>query len=167
MDDLNAAGQIGSDITSSLGSGSHSFGSLSMALTPNLTQYLWITVDTASSASVGNVINVSALSTSDITLSSGSKAGSTSAGGDQTFCLARQWTYAKGQTIGQLTNAGTNYQVRVKVFRSSGTDSGENVYVGSNCRDDFGDIRFFEDETVLDYWMETAIYGTSAVFWAV
>lgn len=165
LDDLNAACQVGSDISSSLGTGSHAFSSLALPLSASVTQYFWITTDAAAAATSGKYINVSALSTSDITVSSGSKSGSTSAGGNQTFCEAREWLYAKGQTIGQLADAGTNYQVRVKVFRSTGTDSGESVYVGTNCREDFGDIRFFEDYTPLDYWMETATYGTSAVFW--
>ncbi len=165
LDDLNAAGQLGTDITSSLGSGSHSFSSLSLPLASGATQYFWITTDAAVSATPDKNIGISAITTSNISVSAGSVVGGTSSGGDQTFCTAQQWMYAKGQVIGQTANAGTGYQIRVKVYRSAGTDSGENIYVESNCREDFGDIRFFEGDNALDYWMENATYGSNATFW--
>ncbi len=75
------------------------------------------------------------------------------------------WQYAKAQTINLLANTGTNYQVRFTVHYGNGTDSGENVYLNSNCRTDFGDLRFFEEKTELDYWMETKTDSDNAVFW--
>jgi len=77
------------------------------------------------------------------------------------------WSYRKGHVINSATGAGTNYQVRIVVHKSSGTDNGEDVYVGTNVRDDFGDVRFTDDNgiTPLDYWMETYTSGVEATFW--
>jgi len=77
------------------------------------------------------------------------------------------WSYRKGHVINSATGAGTNYQIKIVVHKSSGTDSGENVYVGTNVRDDFGDVRFTDDNgtTLLDYWMETYTSGVEATFW--
>lgn len=77
------------------------------------------------------------------------------------------WDYRKSHTLtGSSAGAQTYYQMRVKVHRSSGEDSGEDVYVGTKCREDFGDIRFTKaDETTpLDYWLEE-IVGSVATFW--
>lgn len=50
------------------------------------------------------------------------------------------------------------------VWRTLGTDFGENVYVGTKCRPDFGDIRFTSSSEYLDYWLET--YDSQrAIFW--
>ena len=47
------------------------------------------------------------------------------------------------------------YQVRFKVYNTTGTDTGENVYLGSNVKPDFSDIRFTTtDNTVLTYWVQ-------------
>ena len=46
-------------------------------------------------------------------------------------------------------------------------DSDDDVFIGSNCRDDFGDIRFTDNDasTELDYWMESYVSGDYAIFW--
>jgi len=77
------------------------------------------------------------------------------------------WSYRKGHVINSATGAGTNYQVKIVVHKSSGTDSGEDVYAGTNVRDDFGDVRFTDDNgtTFFDYWMETYTSGVEATFW--
>jgi hypothetical protein len=77
------------------------------------------------------------------------------------------WKYRKRHVINAASGAGTNYQVKVKVHYGSGTDSGEDVYVNSHCRSDFGDVRFTDDDgvTQLDYWMEEKVDGDYAVFW--
>jgi len=77
------------------------------------------------------------------------------------------WSYRKSHEIeGSTAGAQTNYQIRVKVHRTTGTDSGEDVYVGTKCRADFGDIRFTKSDgvTELDYWLEE-YDGDVAVFW--
>ena len=81
------------------------------------------------------------------------------------------WSYRKSHEIeGSTAGAQTNYQIRIKVHRTTGTDSGEDVYVGTKCRADFGDIRFTkaDGETLLDYWLEneeTAEADGYGVFW--
>ncbi len=66
--------------------GSKSFTSLSQSISGGSTGYFFITADIASgSASGGNTISINALATSNLTFSSGSKSGSTSAGGTQTI----------------------------------------------------------------------------------
>lgn len=77
------------------------------------------------------------------------------------------WTYRKSHVINPASGAGTNYQVRIRVNYRSGTDSGENVYLNGRCRSDFGDIRFTRSDgtTLLDYWMETFVSGSYAIFW--
>ncbi len=76
------------------------------------------------------------------------------------------WQYRKSHVIINATGAGTNYQVRILVWNTTGTDSGENVYVGSKVRTDFGDVRFTRSDgtTLLDYWIES-INATAAIFW--
>jgi len=85
------------------------------------------------------------------------------------------WGYRKSHVITASVGAGTNYQTCIKVYKTTGVDGTETangilmgkVYVGSNCRDDFGDIRFTDDDgnTLLDCWMETLSSGVYAVFW--
>lgn len=81
------------------------------------------------------------------------------------------WGYRKSHVITASAGAGTNYQTCIKVYKTTGVDGTENgmgkVYVGSNCRDDFGDIRFTDNDgdTLLDCWMETLSSGVYAVFW--
>ncbi|RLI87527.1 MAG: hypothetical protein DRP01_01590 [Archaeoglobales archaeon] len=86
------------------------------------------------------------------------------------------WQYRKSHEIeGSTAGAVTDYQIGIKVYRSTGTDGTETeslitwgvVYVGTKCREDFGDIRFTADdgETLLDYYMEEYEYGSWAKFW--
>lgn len=76
------------------------------------------------------------------------------------------WTYRKSHTItGSTDGVQTNYQMEVLVNRSSGSDSGQTVYVDTKCEADFGDLRFTKADgsTVLDYWMTYS--GTVATCW--
>jgi hypothetical protein len=76
------------------------------------------------------------------------------------------WTYRKSHTMIGAANANSNYQIKVNVTRSTGTDSGEKVFVGTKCQTDFDDIRFTDNDgiTLLDYWRET--YSANyAIFW--
>jgi hypothetical protein len=94
---LSTATQLGSNITSSLGAGSHTFSGLSQTMDKGSTFFFWITTDVASGATAGNTIAVSAFSTSSITISAGTVAGSGSAGGTQTI------NGAPGSIFGTLT----------------------------------------------------------------
>ena len=66
------------------------------------------------------------------------------------------WSYRKLHTIsGSASGDLTNYQVRFKVYNTTGTDLGENVYLGSNVKPDFSDIRFTTtDNTPIPYWIQ-------------
>lgn len=75
-------------ISSSLGAGAKSVSSLSQAINSGSTGYLFITSDIAASPTGGVTLNVSALTTSDVTFSSGTKSGSTTAGGAKTLQAA-------------------------------------------------------------------------------
>jgi len=85
------------------------------------------------------------------------------------------WGYRRSHDISAQAGAGDHYQVCIKVYKS-GTDNGTETVNGitagkvscdGHCRDDFGDIRFTDNDgdTLLDHWMETLVSGTSAVFW--
>jgi len=76
------------------------------------------------------------------------------------------WKYRKAHTItGSSAGAQTNYQVKFVVHNTTGTDSGENVYVGSKARSDFGDVRFTnKNGDLIDYWIEE-FEATNATFW--
>lgn len=75
----------------------------------------------------------------------------------------RKILYITGSTAGAVTD----YQLKLNVHKSAGTDTITDVYLETNVRDDFGDIRFTESDgtTILDYWIESYISGTSAIIW--
>ncbi len=76
--------------------------------------------------------------------------------------------YRKQITItGTTAGAQTNYQMKLTVYKGSGTDSGSNVYLNNHVQDDFDDIRFTKSDgtTQLDYWVESYTSGTSATVW--
>ena len=87
------------------------------------------------------------------------------------------WLRRKSHTITAGVGASDHYQIPFKVYKGNGTDGTETwgtytlhkVYCGGNCRDDFGDIRFTDDDgtTLLDYWIDDKnfISGTSAIIW--
>ena len=66
------------------------------------------------------------------------------------------WSYRKLHTIsGSASGDLTDYQIRFKVYNTTGTDAGENVYLGSNVKPDFSDIRFTTtDNTPIRYWIQ-------------
>ncbi len=73
-------------------------------ITSGSTGYIFITADiAASSSSGGNTINVNAIATGDLTFSSGTKSGSTTAGGTQTIVAPSTPTFSAGS----LTDFGT------------------------------------------------------------
>lgn len=77
------------------------------------------------------------------------------------------WRRRKSHTLICATDAGTNYQFNVTVHYGSGTDDGENVYLGENCQEDFDDIRATLDDgsTLLNGWREAKIDSDYAKFW--
>ena len=86
------------------------------------------------------------------------------------------WSFRKQHTINGTTGgAQTDYQVGIKVYYGSGVDGTEivygvtygKVYLDSECRTDFGDIRFTNSsgEDELDYWLETKVDSNYVQFW--
>jgi hypothetical protein len=64
-----------------------------------------------------------------------------------------------------------DYQIRIKTFYGSGTDSGENAYLNGHSISDFADVRFTwfnsssRSEVACSYWIEELTPADSAVFW--
>jgi len=81
--------------------------------------------------------------------------------------FSSSWQYRKSHVINPASGAGTNYQIKIVAHYGSGTDSGQDVYLNSHCRTDFGDIRFTRSDgiTPLDYWMESYTASSQAIFW--
>ncbi|MCK9561801.1 MAG: hypothetical protein M0R02_03680 [Bacteroidales bacterium] len=78
------ATQIGTDITSSLDAGTHTFSGFTQSIAAGNTGYFWITTDFNPTSTIGNTIAVSAIS--DVTLSTcGTVTGSVTAAGEQTI----------------------------------------------------------------------------------
>lgn len=78
------------------------------------------------------------------------------------------WDYRRKLTInGTTAGVQKNYQMKVIIYKGSGTDSAGTAYLGGNVRDDFADLRFTKSDgvTLLDYWIESYISGVSAVVW--
>jgi len=77
------------------------------------------------------------------------------------------WGYRKSLTLGGSTDGDlTDFLIEIVVHRSTGTDSGKNVYVGNNCENDFSDIRFTtsDETTQLDYHRVSYTSGVSGTF---
>jgi hypothetical protein len=61
-----------------------------------------------------------------------------------------------------------NYPIELTVHRSAGADSGNDVYVGTDCKEDYSDLRFAltDMSTTLSYWVEhTSVSSASAKVW--
>ncbi|NTW31414.1 MAG: DUF2341 domain-containing protein [Bacteroidetes bacterium] len=76
------------------------------------------------------------------------------------------YSYRKLISLSHASGALTNYQMKITVYRSTGTDSESSVYVGTKCQSDYDDIRFFKSDgtTLLDYWIESSD-ASSATVW--
>ena len=77
------------------------------------------------------------------------------------------WQYRKSHVINNTGGALSDYQVKFTVHRSDGSDSGDDVYIGSSgCESDYDDIRFTKSDgtTLLDYWIEESDEN-SATIW--
>ncbi|MFZ4399129.1 MAG: cytochrome c3 family protein [Bacteroidales bacterium] len=80
---LAGATQLGSNLTTSLGPGLHTFATFTRSLSTTI-RYFWITIDVAANAVANNVISVPLLSTSNLIFSAGTLTGSAFAGDNQT-----------------------------------------------------------------------------------
>ncbi len=60
----------------------------------------------------------------------------------------------------------TDYQVKLVLHNVSGTNLGEKIYLPDIAQPSYNDIRFaLDDGTALNYWMETPIGTSNAIFW--
>lgn len=77
------------------------------------------------------------------------------------------WSYSKEYVIvGSPSGDLTNYQTKTIIHFGSGIDAGEHVYCDSNCREDFGDIRFKDaNGDLIDYWIEEKTDFDIATIW--
>ena len=78
------------------------------------------------------------------------------------------WNFRKAHIIdGSASTAGTEYQIRLIAHYGTGTDNGENIYLGNKAKPDFADIRFVQsdNQALLAYWLESKIDGQNATFW--
>ncbi|MBL0102494.1 MAG: HYR domain-containing protein [Bacteroidetes bacterium] len=82
---IATATQVGANLTTSLGVGSHTISGFTQALTVGATRYFWITTDVSALLSVSHTLVTSNISSTAITVSTGTVSGSANAGGLQTF----------------------------------------------------------------------------------
>ena len=79
------------------------------------------------------------------------------------------YQYRKSHDIsGSAVGTQTNYQMKFVVHRTTGTDSGVDVYVDQKCKADYSDIRFATaatDSVPLDYWIDPSYDSFNAVIW--
>jgi hypothetical protein len=90
--------------------------------------------------------------------------------GDEKSFNSEWWlegfAYRQSHVIQPSAGAGTDYQVRITVHYGSGTSSGQDAYLNSHSRTDFGDVRFIGSGYVtLNYWIESYSIGDVATFW--
>ncbi len=102
--------------------GAKSFSAFSQTINSGATGYFFITMDVAASPTGGHTIGVNAISTGDLTFASGTKSGSTTAGGVQTLLAASTPTI----TVSAGTLAFGNAQQNGISSEQSYTVSGAN-----------------------------------------
>jgi hypothetical protein len=77
------------------------------------------------------------------------------------------YQYSKSHTItGSTSGAVTDYQMKFRIYRTTGTDSGDTVYLGTKVDPTYKDIYFTASDktTALSYWIESSD-STSATVW--
>jgi len=77
------------------------------------------------------------------------------------------WGYRKTHVILGGTDVSENFQISLIVHYGVGEDTSNEVYCGSHCRNDFGDLRFTSADgvTEYDYWIQNCTSGVQALFW--
>ncbi len=129
---FGSASQIGSSITTGLGTGSKTFSSLAQAINNGTTGYFWITTDVPAGATPGATLDVSAISTSDLTFGFGNKTGSTSAGGSQKIVDAPTVTTGSASSV-TTTTATLNGTVSANALSSTAAfNYGTTISYGSS-----------------------------------
>lgn len=78
------------------------------------------------------------------------------------------WNRRKPKVVnGSTAGAQVNYQMQLTVHKGSGADTTNDIYLGTNVRDDFGDVRFTKSDgsSLLNYWIESYTSGSVATIW--
>lgn len=97
--------QVGSSIIVGTGAGAHSFSTLNKSIAENITGYFWISADIAAGATIGRTLAVSAITTGDLSFTSGVLSGAAFAGGTQTIVNT---FYSKANTNWDVNTTWTN-----------------------------------------------------------
>lgn len=65
------------------------------------------------------------------------------------------WVYRKKHDMVGASGAGIGYQVKFRVYRGTGADSANTVYLNGKCQGDFDDIRFTDTEgNIFNHWVQ-------------
>lgn len=122
--------QIGTDITTSMGSGVHTFSGFSQSILIGETGYFWITADVSYSATIGNTFEVSsAITTSDLIFVSGNKTGTARVGGKQTIIAGVPKIIATPSTLTGFDYYFTYGPSAEQTFTASGAFLTSNISV--------------------------------------
>lgn len=75
------------------------------------------------------------------------------------------FNYKRYQTITAQTDVN-NLQMKIRVYKGSGTNTPTDVYLNGKCRDDFKDVVFTNKMlTVLPHWISNYVSGNYADIW--
>jgi hypothetical protein len=78
------------------------------------------------------------------------------------------WNRRRKLTItGSTAGAQIDYQIKLTVHKATGTDTSTDIYLGTNVKDDFSDLRFTlnDGSTNLNYWIESYTSGSVTTVW--
>ena len=78
------------------------------------------------------------------------------------------WNRRKSKMInGSTAGIQIDYQMTLTLHKGSGTDIVTDIYLGTNVRNDFGDVRFTSSDgsTLLNYYIESYVSGDYAIVW--
>jgi len=79
----------------------------------------------------------------------------------------QSWTFRKQMALVGSSSALSNYQMRITVHRTTGTDSSSDVYLDTKVNADYSDLRFTKSDgiSLLPYWIETPSSSSAAAVW--
>ncbi len=151
--DFSTATQIGNDINTNLGTGTHNFTSISEILPSENINYFWITID-VEEATVGNTISVNAISADDIYFDLASVTGEVTTAGTQTFILSSKITLSSDDPavpdaiLEQGTNDNIIYSFSTAISNlSTSLDSISFTTTGTYDDDDFSRFKLYYGTT--------------------
>jgi len=74
------------------------------------------------------------------------------------------WNYKQTHILNSATQL-TNYQVKLTIYKGTGTSSDSTMYCNGHCNDNFSDLRFALLGLPQPYWIESYVSGVSAIVW--